>query len=255
MSFTFLIRFLQGFEQVITGLLQVCYTAFTWRLQNCSNFFTMFPHICLQCFLQGFDNVLYKAFTMLWQGFYKVFSMLLQGLYKAFNCFYKAFTRLLQGPHKVFTMCVTRFLQGVYKVVYKAFTMCFTQLSQYFPYVLYNGFLLRGFFTMFLFFDRVLQDCYSAFIRLLLGFNKVLTAFSKCDYKAFHKAFRECLHCVFYQSLRRLLEIFWRAFRRLLEISQTVITVVSQFKYLDIPHQAAKSYLYLCMEDTQKVEW
>ena len=92
---------------------------------------------------------------------------------------------------------------------------------------------------MFLFFDRVLQDCYSAFIRLLLGFNKVLTAFSKCDYKAFHKAFRECLHCVFYQSLRRLLEIFWRAFRRLLEIS----------------HQAAKSYLYLCMEDTQEVEW
>jgi hypothetical protein len=58
------------------------------------------------------------------EGFYNVLARILQGfsmLYK--DCtrlsivFYKAFTRLLQGLHKVFTMCVTRFLRGVYKSV------------------------------------------------------------------------------------------------------------------------------------------
>jgi hypothetical protein len=90
--YVFYTFFLPGFEQVITRLPQGSYPAFTRRLQNCSSFFTRFPHICLQCFLQGFDNVLYKAFTMSWQGFYKVFSMILRGLYKAFQ---KACTRLL----------------------------------------------------------------------------------------------------------------------------------------------------------------
>ena len=73
-------RLLQGFYKAFTQLSQGVY-------KTLQVFCTRFPHICLQCFLQGFDNVLYKAFTMFWQGFYRVFSMIFRGLYKARNCF------------------------------------------------------------------------------------------------------------------------------------------------------------------------
>jgi len=121
-------------------------------------------------------------------------------------------------------MCVTRFLQGVYKVVYKAFTMCFTWLLQCF-YTVCTVFV-REAFTIF--FAKVLQDCYNAFIRLLQGFSKVLTTFSQCVLHCFYKAFRKCLLVCFYLALRRLLEIFWRAFRSFLGSSQTALTMASR---------------------------
>jgi hypothetical protein len=64
---------------------------------------------------------------------------------------------------------------------------------------------------------------------------------------------------VFYEVITRFLEdvgrhsqIFVRTsqgFRRGLEGFRSV------FKYTDIPQRAANLYLYLLMEDTQKVEW
>ena len=64
-------------------------------------------------FLQGFYNVLARIL----HGF----SMLLQGCTRLSISFCKA-----QSLHKLFAMCVTRFLQGVYKVVYRVFTVCYT---------------------------------------------------------------------------------------------------------------------------------
>ena len=156
-------RSLQGFYKAFTQLSQAVHKAF-------KGLFTRFPHVCLQCCLQDFDNVLYKAFTMLWQGFYKVFSMLLQGLYKAFNCF----IRLLQGFCKAHTRCLQCALQGFYK----AFTKLFTRLLQCVLHSFHN--IFHMFCTMFfcceassqcfLFFwqgfTRLLQCFYRAFIRL-----------------------------------------------------------------------------------------
>ena len=42
------------------------------------------------------------------------------------------------------TMCVTRFVQGVYKVVYKAFTMCFTGFVESVDAVKSTGIIFRG---------------------------------------------------------------------------------------------------------------
>ena len=158
------------------------------------------------------------------QGSYKLFSMFLQGLRKAFvfsNVFHKASARLSQGVddvcYKVFTRRLQSRLQGSYDVFYIAFTMFF--------YIVCTMLVCEAF--TFLFFAKVLQDCYSAFIRLLQGFNKVLTMLSQSVLHCFYRALRKCLLLCFYRALRRLLEILWRAFRRCLESSQTAFAVAS----------------------------
>ena len=83
-----LLRFLYVFYNDLNWLLQGFHKAFTQLSQGVYKTVQVVSqgfHIFV--FLQGFDNVLYKAFTMFWQGIYKVFSMILQGLYKACNCF------------------------------------------------------------------------------------------------------------------------------------------------------------------------
>jgi hypothetical protein len=139
--------------------------------------------------------VFYKASTMFWPGFYKVFQCFYKDCTRLSIGFYKAFTRLLQGLHKLFTMCVTRFLRGVYKsacsvaatykppmlvprvrlpagaphlispwtaarntVFRKAFTMFFTQLLQCLFTRLSQCFL-RGFY-------KIVTMLYKAFTRL-----------------------------------------------------------------------------------------
>ena len=73
-------------------------------------------------FLQGFDNVLYKVFTLFWQGFYEVFL----GFYKDCTRLSIVFNRLLQGFCKASTRCLQCVLQGFYK----AFTKLFTRFLQ-----------------------------------------------------------------------------------------------------------------------------
>ena len=160
----------------------------------------MFPHIFYGAF-QGLDNVLYKAFTLFRQGIYKVFQCFLQGLYKVFNVvlqgFYNAVARLPQvvynACYKFFTRRLQSRLQGSYDVFYIAFTMFF--------YIVCTMLVCEAF--TFLFVAKVLQDCYNAFIRLLQGFNKVLTTFSRYVLHCFYKAFRG-----FQKAVRRLLESF-----------------------------------------------
>jgi hypothetical protein len=166
------------------------------------------------------------------------FTRLLQcfgkDLTSCFQCFYKDCTRLLfflrfpQGFCKAFTRCLQCVLQGFYK----AFTNLFTRFSQCVLHGFYDVFytvctmFVREAFTIIS--ANFLQGCHSAFIRLLQGFNKVLTTFSQSVFHCFHKAFRKCLLVCFYQALRRLLEIFWGAFRSFLESFQTILTMASR---------------------------
>jgi hypothetical protein len=168
-------RLLQGFYQALTQLSQGVYKAF-------KGLFTRFPHVCLQCCLQGFDNALYKAFTMFCKDLTRCFQCFYKDCTRLLLFVYKVLTRLVQGLHKVFTMCVTRFLQGVYKVAYKAFTMCSTWLFQRFPHGLYNV-CLRGFHNVF--FARVLHDCHNAFIRLYKALTRCLQRFHNVFCSAF----------------------------------------------------------------------
>ena len=168
-------------------------------------------------------------FTRLLQCFGKDLTSCSQCFYKDCTRLLILFLRFLQGFCKAFTRCLQCVLQGFYK----AFTKLFTRLLQCVLHCFYNVFyivctmLVCEAFT-FLFVAKVLQDCYNAFIRLLQGFNKVLTTFSRYVLHCFYKAFRKCLLVCFYQALRRLLEILWRAFRSCLESSQTAFTVASR---------------------------
>ena len=109
--------------------------------------------------------------------------------HRTVQCFDKASTRLLQGAHNVFAMCFTMLLQVR------------DSLPEW---------------------SRVVDS--SSTSASCVGSNPTAVMLLK----GFQKVFTSLCFFFFYQALRRLLEIFWRALRSFLVSSQACFTRASR---------------------------